>query len=129
MYYTGNGTLAAVLGRVPIEQDGSAGEPQVIDTGGLFVDDFDLADEGFVIAQFSEHLGLSAGFLRFLSQDGREVAVLKRDEIANPCAVAVARESSALFRAGDVVIVDKARRGVTLFEPDGQWRKWLLAAA
>jgi hypothetical protein len=129
LYFTGNGSVAAVLGRVPIEQDGSAGAPQVIDTSGLSVDDFDLADEGFVVAQFSEHMIFGSGFLRFLSQDGREVAVLKRDEIANPCAVAVARESSTLFRAGDVVIADKARRSVTLFEPEGRWRKWLLATA
>lgn len=129
LYYTGNGSVAAVLGSVPIEQDGAAGELRVIDTGGVGVDDFDLADEGFVVAQFSENMVFGSGFLRFLSRDGRELAVLKRDEIANPSAVAVARESSALFRAGDVVLVDKARRGVSLFEPDARWRKWLLASA
>lgn len=129
LYYTGNGAVAAVLGSVPIEQDGAAGEPRVIDTRGVGVDDFDLADGGFVVAQFSENMVFGSGFLRFVSRDGRELAVLKRDEIANPSAVAVARESSALFRAGDVVLVDKARRGVRLFEPDARWRKWLLASA
>jgi hypothetical protein len=119
--------LRAVLGSVPIGPDGAAGAPRVIDTGG--VDDFDLADGGFVVAQFSENMVPGSGFLCFLSCDGRELAVLKRAEIANPSAVAIAREGSALFRAGDVIIVDKERHGVSLFKPDAGWRRWLLAIA
>ena len=129
LYYTGNGAVAAVLGSVPIGQGGVAGAPRVIDTGGLGVDDFDLADGGFVVAQFSKNMFPGSGFLCFLSRDGRELAALKRAEIANPSAVAIARESSALFRAGDVVIVDKERHGASLFEPDARWRKWLLGTA
>ena len=130
LYYSGNTTPAAVLGSVPINDDGSAGEPRVIYTGPFHLfDDFETVKEGFVITQFSnDYMGVSTGSLRIVSMGGRELAVLKRQEIDKPCAVAVAKTSGTLFAAGDVLIVDKGVGGVLLFKPDDPWRDWLQAA-
>lgn len=128
LYYTGNGTAAAVLGGVAINADGSAGDPQVIDTASLQIfDDFVTVEQGFLVAQFSDSMGLKTGSLRFVSRGGRQIGTLKRQEICKPCALAVAREDGALFTAGDVLIVDKHQGRVLVFTPDAAWRDGLRA--
>jgi len=123
LYYSGNGTAAAVLGSVPINPDGGAGDSQVIDTAPLEIfDDFVVVEEGFLIAQ------IGSGSLRFVSQGGRQLGTLKRQEIYKPCAVVVAKEKGALFAAGDVVIVDKHHGRVLVFTPDEVWRNGLRAS-
>ncbi len=128
LYFTGNATPAAVFGSMAIQEDGSAGEPQVIDTAPLHLfDDFAIVRQGFVLAQFSDAMGLSRGSLRLVSRGGRHLAVLKHREISRPSALAVASAGSELFATGDVLVVDKGTGCVVVFTPDEMWRDWLQA--
>lgn len=128
LYYTGDGTAAAVLGSVPIKGDGSAGTSQVLATSPLHIfDDLAAVGQGLVIAQFGDHKGLGAGSVHFVSKGGRRLGVLKYQEISKPCAVAVATGAGQFFAAGDLLIVDKHQGRVLLFAPDDPWRDWLLS--
>ena len=129
LYYTGNGIPAAVFGSVKINHDGSASEPQVIDTAALQVfDDFEAVKQGFLIAEFGDHLGLQAGSLRFVSKRGRQLGVLQHPDLSKPCAVAVARQNGELVAAGDILIVNKNQGRVMVFTPDEPWRDSLAAS-
>ena len=128
LYYTGDGTAAAVLGSVPIKGDGSAGTAQVLATSPLHIfDDLATVAEGFVVAQFGDRKGLGAGALHFVSRGGRRLGVLNRQEISKPCAVAVAKGAGQFHAAGDLLIVDKHHGRVLVFAPDEPWRTWLLS--
>ena len=95
-------------------------------------DDFDLTDDGFVIAHFADYwrsdwlTRFGAGVLRFLAKDGSELGIVNRDEIEHPSAVAVVKNNGRLFDAGDIIVTDKGRHPVTVFMSDHRWRAWLL---
>ncbi len=126
--YTGNGLSSSVLGRVPINADGSAGPSEVIEIAPLkLFDDFDAVGQGFVVAELGDATGLQAGALRFVSHGGRTIGMLRHAGLRAPCAVAVAKADCALFAAGAVLIADKHEGRVLAFKPDEPWREWLRA--
>ncbi|HRD89422.1 MAG: hypothetical protein JNN21_07805 [Candidatus Accumulibacter sp.] len=126
--YTGNGWSSAVLGRVPINADGSAGQAEVIEIAALrLFEDFDAVRQGFVVAEPGDSTGLQVGALRFVSNAGRTIGLLRHAALRRPCAVAVAKADSALFAAGSVLIADRHEGRVLQFVPDEPWRQWLRA--
>jgi len=126
--YTGNGLSSAVLGRVPINADGSAGPAEVIEIAPLrLFEDFDAVRQGFVVAEPGDSTGLQAGALRFVSNAGRTIGMLRHADLRRPCAVAVAKVDGALFAAGSVLIADRHEGRVLAFVPDEPWRSWLRA--
>lgn len=114
---------------MPIESDGSAGTPQVVNTAPMqILDDLACVRQDFLLSQFSDGLGLGQGSLHFVSRGGRRIGVLEDALVTRPCAVVVARRAAGLFDDDDVLIANKRQRAVLVFKPDDLWRDWLRAA-
>lgn len=134
VYFTGNTpVMSAVLGKTRMIANGGAAEPEEIYRADFSMfDDFDLTDDGFVVAHFADYwrsdwlTRFGAGVLRFLAKDGSELGIVNRDEIEHPSAVAAVKNNGRLFDAGDIIVTDKARHRVTVFKPDHRWRASLL---
>ncbi len=104
IYYTclhGLPVWASTLQRVKIMPDGRAGEAEIVYRSLFSIfDDFDIADDGFVIA-----------------------------DLKSPSAVQVVKQEGELFEKGDILITEKGRHCVSWLKPGDQWRQWLVGAS
>jgi hypothetical protein len=127
--YTGNGASSAVLGRVPLNADGSASASEIIEIAPLrLFADFDAVPLGFVVAESGDTTGLQPGALRLVSCAGRTIGMVRHAGLRRPCAVAVTHAESALFSAGEVLVADRNDGRVLAFRPEEPWQQWLRGA-
>lgn len=117
------------------EKDGKAGKAEVIYQSVLSVfDDFDITDNGFVIANIMNvtDYGYGAGGVRFITHEGRLKGTLKSKGLHSPSAVRIARNNSPhldFLKEGDLVITEKGHHCASRFRPNGEWRRWLVGSA
>jgi hypothetical protein len=98
--------------------------------GATGFDDFDVVDDGFVIANFLDWtFGKNAsGALRFVTKDGKLKGTFRHRDLQHPSAVKVVTANGPGLRAGDVLVTDKTRHCVSLLQPDDEWREWLIGS-
>lgn len=73
---------------------------------GVFFDDFDTVDEGFVVAAFVDAKNVS-GALRFYDRDGTHRATFSDPQIKHPSAVIQIRRAPDFGEAGDLLVTEK----------------------
>jgi len=132
VYYTclhGLPVWASTLQRVRIMPDGSAGEAEIVYRSLFSIfDDFDIVDDGFVIANILS-IPHRSGCLLFVTNNGDLKGMFKNQGLKSPSAVKVVKQKSGLFKQGDIVITEKGRHCVSWFKPDDQWRRWLVGSS
>lgn len=125
VYYTGFQLLpvpSSVLVRVEIGADGSAGKSEVVYTRlGAFFDDFDIIENGFVIADVGD-LSISpfgSGALLFVDTDGRLVNTFRHEYLQHPSAVKVISRKTAQFEKNDILVTEKSGHCLVWLRNDG----------
>jgi hypothetical protein len=100
---------------------------QTFPLGATGFDDFDIVDNGFVIANFVDWTfgSNTFGALRFISKDGRLEGTFRHPHLQNPSAIKVVTADGPGLRAGDVLVTDKTRHCLSRLQPDDKWREWL----
>ena len=94
-----------------------------------FFDDFDIVDNGFVIADIVD-IPHNSGSLRFVSKDDRKLrGVFRHKNLIKPSSVKVVKKKTELFDAGDVIIAEKGLHCVSRLRPDEEWRQWLVGSS
>ncbi|MFO1421353.1 MAG: hypothetical protein U1F59_10570 [Candidatus Competibacteraceae bacterium] len=129
VYYTclhGLPVWASTLQRVRIMPDGSAGEAEIVYKSLFSIfDDFDIVDDGFVIANIFS-IPYRFGCLLFVTNSGELRGIFRSKNHKSPSAVKVVRKTNNPFKEGDILITEKGRHCVSWFKPDEQWRQWLV---
>ena len=93
-----------------------------------FFDDFDIVDNGFIIADIVD-IPHSSGCLRFVSKDDRKLTgIFRHKNLIKPSSVKVVNDTK-LFEAGDILITEKGLHCVSWLRPDKEWRKWLVGSS
>jgi hypothetical protein len=133
VYYTGFQLLpapSALLVRVEIGADGSAGESEVVYSRlGAFFDDFDITEDGFVIADIGD-LSISpfgSGALLFVDADGRLVNIFRHEHLQHPSAVKVVGKKTGQFEKGDILVTEKSGHCVVWIRNNGGYDNPLFA--
>jgi hypothetical protein len=135
IYYTCTRGLPIPAASLEYVLAGDPHRPQVVYTqaslGGTGFDDFDVVNDGFVIANFfdwSLENGAS-GALRFVTNEGKLKGTFRHRDLHNPSAVKIVTANVPGLRAGDVLVTDKTRHCVSLLQPDDEWREWLIGSS
>lgn len=130
--------LSSTLQRVEISDNGAAEKAEIVYRRYLSIfDDFDVVDNGFVIANISDFgnypdlaslANYGSGSLLFMTRDGQVKGVFKDKDLKHPSAVKVVKQKTNGFDAGDILITDKGRHCVLRFVPDPGLCQWLLGS-
>jgi hypothetical protein len=132
IYYTclhGLPVWASTLQKVRIMPDGRAGEAEIVYRSLFSIfDDFDIVDEGFVIANILS-IPHRSGSLLFMTNSGDLKGIFRNQALNSPSSVRVVKQKSDPFEQGDLLITEKGRHCVSWFKPDDHWRRWLVGAA
>jgi hypothetical protein len=132
IYYTclhGLPVWASTLQRVKIMPDGRAGEAEIVYRSLFSIfDDFDIADDGFVIANILS-IPHRSGCLLFVTNNGELKGLFRSQDLKSPSAVQVVKQEGELFEKGDILITEKGRHCVSWLKPGDQWRQWLVGAS
>ena len=91
-----------------------------------FFDDFDIVDNGFVIADIAI-MPQCSSCLRFVSKDNRKLkGTFRHKNLIKPSSVKVVNKKTEYFEKGDVLITEKGLHCVSRFRPNDEWREWLV---
>lgn len=123
--------MTASLKRVKIDgKDGGAGKAEVVYQSLFSIfDDFDITDNGFVIANIMNIPDRGAGSLQFVTNEGNLKGIFRNKGLNSPSSVKVVKKNSPyldFLKGGDLVITEKGRHCASRFRPNEEWRRWLV---
>lgn len=109
--------------------DGRTGEAEIVYRSLFSIfDDFDIADDGFVIANILS-IPHRSGCLLFVTNNGDLKGLFRSQDLKSPSAVQVVKQEGELFEKGDILITEKGRHCVSWLKPGDRWRQWLVGAS
>lgn len=129
LYYTGLQVWpypAAVLRKVDLTAaifKPDVSQPLVVRPASLF-DDFDVLDDGFVVAEFAtwRRFPFAVGGLLFFSKAGDLLEEVRTDQLVHPSSVRVCHCDGASVKAGETLITEKNGHRLLAIPSNVGWR-------
>ena len=132
IYYTclhGLPVWASTLQRVKIMPDGCAGEAEIVYRSLFSIfDDFDIVNNGFVIANIWS-IPHRSGCLLFVTNNGELKGLFRSQDLKSPSSVQIVKQKRGLFEKGDILITEKGRHCVSWLKLGDHWRQWLVGTS